>query len=93
MSNMDNEEGYLAIPRPAWDCMMQVVEQAWNLVRQVDGDAAHLPVLASRLRVALTEFELHAGWGEGGSPEAGAIDNLLRQIELGGSTDLEGESG
>lgn len=78
----------IGVPRPAWDAMVEVVEQAWSLVRRLaegEESAEQIPEIASRLRVALADYELKLGMNE--REELTELDSLLRSIELGGSID------
>lgn len=75
----------IGVPRPAWDSMVEVVEQAWSLVRRLaEGEvsAPQIPEIASRLRVALADYELKLGMNE--REELSDLDAMLRSIELGG---------
>jgi hypothetical protein len=75
----------IGVPRPAWDSMVEVIEQAWSLVRRLaegEESAPQVPEIASRLRVALVDYELKLGMNE--REELEPLDALLRSIELGG---------
>ena len=76
----------IGVPRPAWDAMVEVIEQAWSLVRRIaEGEvsAAQVPEIATRLRLALVDYELKLGVNE--REELSELDAMLRTIELGGS--------
>jgi hypothetical protein len=78
----------IGVPRPAWDAMVEVVEQAWSLVRRLaegEESAPQVPAIASRLRVALADYELKLGMNE--REELSELDAMLRTIELGGGVE------
>lgn len=82
----------IGVPRPAWDALVEVIEQAWSLVRRLaEGEisAGQVPEIASRLRVALADYELKLGMNT--REELAEIDALMRSIEGGGSIGPSGD--